>query len=238
MARGKKEVSGKEEKKPTARKPRATTAGRKKPQAKKATAAASSNKRKKKEETEALSEAVTTVATELVAAETASAGMNGNLIPLNQRAKDVQRQIQSAGGKAKAEKDRKRKAIREFLNDFLDADASPALQAKMQVLGVDAGDMSNYAAMCMSLFSKAVNHSDINAFRTIMEYAGRAPLQEMRENEAIAKMSQVMMIAQQATNQDKDDNADDDLDVVFYIPDNGRAIITDDEPVAAAVTDG
>ena len=159
--------------------------------------------------------------------ETAGVGVNGNLVPLNQRAKNVQREIQSAGGKAKAEKNRKRKAIREFLNDFLDADAAPILKSNMRKLAVDEEEMSNYAAMCLSLFSKAVNHADINAFRTIMEYAGRAPLQEMRENEAIAKMSQVMQLA----GAGMEDDSGEVEDVVFYIPDNQRPIITDDDLV-------
>ena len=154
-------------------------------------------------------------------------GGNGNLIPLNQRTKEERRKICTKAGVASGASRRKRKAIREFLNDFLDAEAVPLLKANMQKLGVQAEDQSNYAALCMSLFSKALNHGDINAFRTLMEYAGRAPLQEMRENEAIARMSQVMQLAE---NNDNDDNSEIE-DVVFYIPDNGRTVIKDEDLV-------
>jgi len=154
-------------------------------------------------------------------------GVNGNLIPLNQRTKKAQREIQSAGGKVSAEKSRKRKAIREFLNDFLDADAAPILKANMQKLGVKDEDMSNGAALCISLFAKAANHADINAFRTLMEYAGRAPLQEMRENEAIARMSQVMQLAEK----NDEDDSEETEDVIFYIPQNGRTVIKDEDLV-------
>ena len=43
-----------------------------------------------------------------------------NLIPLNQRAKSVQRAIQSEGGKAKAEKVRKQKLFKELLATALE----------------------------------------------------------------------------------------------------------------------
>ena len=153
-------------------------------------------------------------------------GGNGNLIPFNQRTKEEQREICTVGGVASGKSRREKKAIRDFLNDFLDQEAMPILKGNMQKLGVMPEDMTNAAALLMSLFSKAVNHADINAFRTLMEYAGRAPLQEMRENEAIAKMSQAMQLAaQNGSGADDDDSIED---VVFYIPDNGRPIITDE----------
>ena len=154
-------------------------------------------------------------------------GGNGNLIPNSQRSPSELREMCSKGGVASGQSRRKRKAIREFLNDFLDADAVPALAANMQKLGVDPGDMSNYAAMCLSLFSKAVNHADINAFRTLMEYAGRAPLQEMQENAAVAKLSQVMQLA--ASNEESEEAEIED--VVFYIPQNNRGVINEEDLV-------
>lgn len=42
-----------------------------------------------------------------------------NLIPLNKRAKSVQREIQSKGGKEKAKRERGKKTIRNILNTFL-----------------------------------------------------------------------------------------------------------------------
>ena len=155
-------------------------------------------------------------------------GVNGNLVPLDQRTKNEQREICTAGGVASGKSRRQRKAIREFLNDFLDADAVPVLQKNMKALGVSESEMSNYAAMLSSLFSKAVNHADINAFRTLMEYAGRAPLQEMQENAAIAKMSQALQLAGGMGGTQGEDDIED---VVFYIPDNQRPIITDDDLV-------
>lgn len=163
-------------------------------------------------------------------------GKNGNLIPLNQRSKEVQREIQEKGRQKNKENWEARKDIRKLLCDFLDQQALPSISGNMEKIGVTEGAMSNMMAMFMSVFSKAVVRGDINALRTVMEYAGRAPLQEMRENEAIAKMSQAVMLAQQATGQDEKAE-EDELDVVFYIPDNGRAVITDEEKAAFATKD-
>lgn len=236
MARGKKEPAVEtekpaEEKTARARKPRTTTA--KKPRAKKAST--TSTKRKKKE----TAKAAETVEAELVVAEKGpkrgGVGVNGNLIPMNQRTKSEQREIACAGGKASGEKRRNQKSLREFGQEFL-MQASPDLYKDlMSRYEVVTDDQTNLAALFVRLFSKAMNTGDMNAARQVIEWAGMAPLQEMRENEAIAKMSQVVQLAQQSTDQDQ--NADDELDVVFYIPDNGRAIITDNEPAAAAVSE-
>ena len=163
-------------------------------------------------------------------------GKNGNLIPLNQRSKEVQREIQEKGRKKNKENWEARKDIRKLLCDFLDQKATPSISGNMEKIGVSSDAMSNMMAMFMSVFSKAVVRGDINALRTVMEYAGRAPLQEMRENEAIAKMSQAVMLAQQATGQEEKAE-EDDMDVVFYIPDNGRSVITDEEKAAFATKD-
>ena len=88
---------------------------------------------------------------------------------------------------------------------------------------VSDDDMSNLAAMVVRLFTKATNQGDLNAARTVIEWAGMAPLQQERENEAIAKMSQVMQLA----SGNNDDEGDVE-DVVFYIPDNGRNAASDE----------
>lgn len=150
-------------------------------------------------------------------------GGNGNLIPLDRRTKEEQRAIASAGGKASVEARRKKKELREFTRDFLMQDAAAVLKQNMSVLGVEQDQMSNLAAMVIRLFSKAVNQGDLNAARTIIEWAGMAPLQQEQENAAIAKMAQVMQLA----SGDKDDDGGVE-DVVFYIPENGRNVIKDE----------
>lgn len=149
-------------------------------------------------------------------------GMNGNLIPLTQRSEEEAREIRAAGARATNEKRRQKKELREFAKEFLMQDAAQGLKQNMALLGVKDDDQTNLAAMVIRLFSKAVNQGDLNAARTIIEWAGMAPLQQERENEAIAKMSQVMQLASGP------DQSDDMEDVVFYIPDNGRNVVRED----------
>jgi len=151
-------------------------------------------------------------------------GGNGNLIPFSELTQEEQRSIASKGGKASVEARRRKKELREFTKDFLMQAAAPVLQSNMKVLGVETDEMSNLAAMVVRLFSKAVNNGDLNAARTLIEWAGMAPLQQQRENEAIAKMSQVIQLAEGSR-----DTEDAEEDVVFYLPDNGRPIVTDED---------
>ena len=150
-------------------------------------------------------------------------GVNGNLTSIGDRTTNEQRKIQSAGGVASGVARRKKKELREFARDFLMQEANPALKANMRQLGVDAEDMTNLAALFTRVFTKGVSQGDLNAARTAIEWAGMAPLQQERENEAIAKMAQVMQLA----SGDNNEKADDD-DVVFYLPENGRTIPIDE----------
>ena len=151
---------------------------------------------------------------------------NGNLVPFDQRTEEEQRKIRTKGGVASGIARRRKKELREFTRDFLMQEAVPQLKGNMNMLGVEAEQMTNMAAMVLRLFSKAVNQGDLNAARTVIEWAGMAPLQQERENEAIAKMSQVM---QWASGEEKKD--EEDTGVVFYIPFNNRDIVTDEELV-------
>lgn len=151
-------------------------------------------------------------------------GVNGNLIPMSMRSKEEARANGAKGGVASGEARRRKKELREFTKSFLMQEASGVLKQNMKALGVPDDDMSNLAAMVVRLFTKATNQGDLNAARTIIEWAGMAPLQQERENEAIAKMSQVMQLA---SGPQEDDGEIED--VVFYIPDNGRAVATEKE---------
>ena len=139
----------------------------KKPRAKKATA---------KEKT------VEAVEAELIQ-EKGGVGVNGNLIPLSQRSKKVQREIQEKGRQKNKENWQKKKEQREIFNDILDMAVSGKIKENLEFLGISPEYMTWNVAMYLSLMVDAVNKHNINAFRTAMEYAGRAPLQEIRENE-------------------------------------------------------
>lgn len=151
-------------------------------------------------------------------------GGNNNLVPFSQRTEDEQRKIATMGGIASGEARRRKKSLREFGKDFLMQTTSPVFLSLMETHQVEEDDMTNAAALFVRMFNKAMSTGDLNAARQVVEWAGMAPLQEMRENEAVAKMSQVIQLASGT----QDENAKVDEDVVFYIPENGRKIITDD----------
>ena len=150
-------------------------------------------------------------------------GGNGNLIPLNQRTMEERSRIGTKAGVASGVARRRKKELREFTRDFLMQEAAGPLKQNLNVLGVDQDQMTNLAAMVIRLFSKAVNQGDLNAARTIIEWAGMAPLQQERENEAIARMSQIVQMADTG-----EETKEEEETVVFYIPDNGRGVVRGD----------
>ena len=154
-------------------------------------------------------------------------GGNNNLVPFSERSKDEARESGRKGGIASGESRRHKKSLREFGKDFLMQTTSPVFQSLMETHQVEEDDMTNAAALFVRMFNKAMSTGDLNAARQVVEWAGMAPLQEMRENEAVARMSQVIQLAQGT----EDENTSTEEDVVFYIPENGREIITDDDIV-------
>lgn len=175
---------------------------------------------KKTVEKEAVDEKPIEVVDAEVVKKRGGVGVNGNCIPFGQRTKSELREISTKAGVASGVARRRKKELREFTRDFLMQEAAPVIKGNMSVLGVEAEQMTNLAAMVVRLFNKAVNNGDLNSARTLIEWAGMAPLQQERENEAIARMQQVMQLAGAEEN---DEN--DETDVVFYLPDNGRQVV-------------
>ncbi len=122
-------------------------------------------------------------------------GKSGNLIPTSVMTDEEKSEFGRKGAYASAIARRKKKELRAFTKDFLMQDAANVLKQNMKMLGVEDDDMTNLAAVVIRLFSKAVNQGDLNAARTLIEWAGMAPLQQEKENGAIAKMAQVMQLA-------------------------------------------
>lgn len=144
-------------------------------------------------------------------------GKNNNLIPNSERTPSERRENATKAGIASGEARRKKKNLREFGKDFLMQTTSPVFQSLMETHQVEEDDMTNAAALFVRMFNKAMSTGDLNAARQVVEWAGMAPLQEMRENEAVARMSQVIQLAQG----DTDDEEEEANDVIIYLPDNG-----------------
>lgn len=137
-----------------------------------------------------------------------------NLIPFSERTEEEQKEICTKGGIASGEARRKKKELRELTKSFLEQDAVGAVKTNLQRLGFDAEDMTNLAAILGVLFSKVLNSGDLNAARTIIEWAGMSPMMQIQENEAMAKLQNLMGM--------NDDDKGDTEDVIIYLPENDR----------------
>jgi len=155
-------------------------------------------------------------------------GTNNNLVSFSERTANERRELAKKAGVESGKVRRRKKEQREMFNDFLDSAVTGVIKSNLNLLGIPEENMTWSMAMFASIVTDAVNKHNLNAFRTAMEYAGRAPLQEIRENEAIARLAQAMQLANMSDSEEEDD---DSVNVVFYIPDNGRPIIRDEDLV-------
>jgi len=93
--------------------------------------------------------------------------LNENLIPLDQRTKDEQREIAQMGGIASAEARRRRKALKETMNLLLEMPATDKRKlAKAVKIGFPDGEVDNSTLVVISLFEKAVG-GDIPAIKEL-----------------------------------------------------------------------
>lgn len=96
-----------------------------------------------------------------------------NLIPLNQRSKEAAKEIQTAGGIARGEQQRKKKEGRELIRYILSLqEKDPRIIAEMQKAGINEDEMTKTAAMAVRLSEKAIKTADVRAFTALMKAAG------------------------------------------------------------------
>lgn len=112
-----------------------------------------------------------------------------NLIPLNKRAKSEQRAIQSKGGKARAEKARKRKAVREVI-EMLANQPLTNDKLKKSIKGITAGveddDIDLLTAATMGIFQSAIKGNE-KAYKLIMERLDEAVTEDKAEEDELSK---------------------------------------------------
>ena len=120
------------------------------------------------------------------------------------------------GGLASVEVRRRRKELREFLNEYLDQEAVPSVREWMQEHGVDPDDCCNLMALLLAVFCRAME-GDVTAAKTIIEWAGMEPMQEEREETERLCLEQTM--SQAGVVSDRDGNGKEKTsDVIFYEP--------------------
>ena len=122
------------------------------------------------------------------------------------------------GGLASAEARRRRKEMREFLNDYLNQEAVPHLKDWMRSHGVEEEDCCNLMALILAVFSKAMT-GDLKAADTILGWAGLLPLQQEREAAEMAYYHR--MTDQEGESQPLPDKDSSFGDVVIYDPATG-----------------
>lgn len=94
-----------------------------------------------------------------------------NLIPLPERTKEEQREIQSKGGKASGEARRRRKSMKQKMQMLLELPASMDDYNTAAVMGVD-GEIDNEIAMLIGLYMKAKT-GDVSAVKEIRNILGK-----------------------------------------------------------------
>ena len=113
---------------------------------------------------------------------------NENLIPINKRAKSVQREIRRKGGLTKAENARRRKEHQERWLALLD------------IKGEDGLTIRDKLDKALAL---KASEGDVNAYEKIMEYAGLSVRLSLKEEELQIK-SEELKLKKQAAEQAKD----------------------------------
>lgn len=92
-----------------------------------------------------------------------------NLIPLNERTKEEQRAITSQGGIASGKARRRKKLLRECLEELLER----------ETVGENGEKMSGAEAVSVKLFQQALA-GDLKAFEIVRDTAGQKPIEKVQ----------------------------------------------------------
>ena len=103
-----------------------------------------------------------------------------NLVPLNQRTKDEQREIASKGGKASGEARRKKRDAKSAARLILNLPVQESLQKNLLTMGITDEDHTNMVAIMARAFTKAMT-GDIGAMQFLISMAGSSPQFKMEE---------------------------------------------------------
>ncbi len=116
-----------------------------------------------------------------------------NLIPLNERTKEEQREIARQGGIASGEARRRKRSIKESLDILLSQPFKlkdkngKDLKKKLEALGIEADDIDNQMAMSYSMFMVAMGggKNSVSAFNSIRDTLGEKPIDKVEVTKPI-----------------------------------------------------
>ena len=133
-----------------------------------------------------------------------------DLIPLNQRTKEEQKEICSKGGKKSGEVRREQKTYREMAKAMLSSQITdPKMLEEMSKYGIEGTDLKAYTLLGMIKASAEGSH---NAFDRLLELAGEkdTPTDQNRFNDGL--MALANLINNPAPNRNIADFEGDDDD--------------------------
>lgn len=111
-----------------------------------------------------------------------------NLIPLDKRTKDEQREIASKGGKASGKSRRKRKLLKDSMNALLDLSVGNKKEYNALVkMGVPVEDINNSQLIVVALFNQA-KKGDVAAIKELRNLIG----EDGKENEGTGQIERLI----------------------------------------------
>ena len=123
-----------------------------------------------------------------------------NLIPLNERSKEAQREIQSMGGKACAENGRKKKQMKETLQMLAKMKPNDKITAQIAAqMGLNEDEITNATAVAVSVYNQALkgNMRASEAFMKAIDEDQEEGLLEIKRAELKIKQEQHEMEMEQ-----------------------------------------
>lgn len=135
-----------------------------------------------------------------------------NLIPLNKRTKDEQRNIQSAGGKASGESRRRTAALRDTMNRLLTMKVE--VDGLSDVLRSDGGDSTYEEVITMAMIQQAML-GDVKAYKAIMQVVGQTSKSDADLEEQKSKVELNRAKKDNLTGENETDEALKKLDEIL-----------------------
>ena len=107
-------------------------------------------------------------------------GNRDNLRPIS-LTHDEAMKFGRSGGLASGVASRRRRDVRVFLRSFLEDRAYSGLDVLMTNLNIAEEDRTNLNGLVLRLFDRAIRQGDVDAARTLFEWAGILPNQDRLE---------------------------------------------------------
>ena len=110
-------------------------------------------------------------------------GKPENLVPMNKRTKEEQREIAKKGGQASGAARRKKRDAKSAAQLILNLPARKNIEQNLKGLGIEnEEDFTNIVAIMARAFDKSIA-GDVNAMRFLLEMANITPAQKFAEKQ-------------------------------------------------------